>query len=640
VKTFFFVSIFLVFSCFSAKLYAQKTYTSQSTKAIKLYEEAKLQYRLLNMPEAEDLLLKAIKADINFQEPYLVIAELYWDQGRYEEAISMYNSGLAIDPTFYPMAFSNKGKLEIRIGRYSDALKSYEKFLELETKNKKNIQQAKRGIEQAKFAIQTVDNPVPFSPHKLSSAINSNDDEYWPSLSADNQTLIFTRLVGSHEGLKKQEDFFTSSYDSSGWSQALDAGAPLNTSDNEGAQSISANGKFMVYTVCNRKGVIGRCDLYYSEKFGDTWSEPKNMGAPINTTSKETQPSLSSDGRTIYFVSDRPGGYGKLDIWMSQLNISGKWSEPINLGDSINTPGQESSPFIHHDNKSLYFSSDYHLGLGGFDLFYSKRNSNGSWSKPINLGYPINTFRDEIGLIVTAKGDRAYFSSDINKETGRDIYQFDLYDEARPEEVSYLKGKVYNARTHQALKASFELYDLADGTLLTNSFSDYRNGEFLICIPTNRNYMLNVSKEGYLFYSENFSLEGVYHLNEPFYKNIPLREIIAGRSIVLRNIFFETDDYTLKPESKLELDKVVKFLNDNPVLKIEISGHTDNQGTENYNLQLSENRAKSVVEFLIAHGINPKRLIAKGYGFSKPIETNDTPEGRSMNRRTELKIIE
>jgi outer membrane protein OmpA-like peptidoglycan-associated protein/Tfp pilus assembly protein PilF len=633
------LSIILLICAFSFNLKAQKTYTTSSAKAIKLYEEGKLQYRSRNFIEAEKSFLKAIKYDTLFQEPYMVLAEMYWDQKDYTNAINTYHSGLVINPKFYPQGFLNKGELEIKTGDYKSALISFNQFLNLEKSSTKYITQAQEGVRQAEFALNALNNPVFFDPQKLDSTVNSADNEYWPSLSADANTLVFTRLVGSSKGLDIQEDFFISEADSGRWLMAKDAGAPLNTSDNEGAQSIAANGKFMIYTVCNRRGVIGKCDLYFSEKFGDTWSAPQNIGPPINTKYKETQPCLSSDGRTLYFVSDRPGGFGKLDIWMSKQNINGEWMPPVNLGDSINTSGFESSPFIHHDNSTLYFSSNQHLGMGGFDIFYSRRNKNDAWGKAVNMGYPINTFKDEIGLIVTAKGDLAFYSSDINSKTGKDIYSFKLYDAARPTEVSYLKGNVYEKGTRKALKASFELYDLSDGGLLAQSYSDYRNGEFLICIPTNRNYMLNVSKEGYLFYSENFSLEGVFHLEEPFSKDIPLTKIVAGKSIVLRNIFFETDDYVLKQESKYELDKVLSFLINNANLKVEISGHTDSIGSESYNQELSEKRAQSVVDYLVLHGIEKERLISKGYGMSNPIDSNDSFEGRANNRRTELMVL-
>lgn len=620
---------------------AQDDYSTKSQKAIKFYEAGKTEYRLGEFLGAEELMLKAIKIDSNFQEPYLVMAEMYWDQKLYEKAIAMYDKGMNINENLYPLGFSNMAKLQIKVGEYEGAKESFQRYLSLDTKNEKRIKEAERGIAVTEFAIAAVNNPVDFKPIRLSNNINSDDDEYWPTISADAQTLIFTRLVGSSGGFRIQEDFYVSSFDSiTGWSRALDAGAPLNTPDNEGAQTISADGNFMVYTVCNRKGVIGRCDLYYSEKVGGVWSEPRNIDFPVNTKHKETQPSLSSDGRTLYFVSDRPGGKGKHDIWVSKQDVNGNWGIPENLGDSINTPGFESSPFIHHDNNTLYYSSNHHFGLGGFDIFYSRKNKEGKWTKATNIGYPINTYRDEIGLIINAKGNTAYYSSDIFGTSGKDIYQFELYEEARPAEVSYLKGKVYDSGNRKALKAGFELYDLADGSLVTQSYSDFRNGEFLVCLPTDRNYMLNVSKEGYLFYSENFSLEGVFHLEEPFYKDIPLKKIVAGRSIVLRNVFFETADFTLKPESKHELDKVVQFLNNNPTVRIEISGHTDNVGGEAYNQKLSEQRAQSVVNYIVSQGIDSNRMNSAGYGFSKSIESNETEEGRSKNRRTELKIIE
>jgi outer membrane protein OmpA-like peptidoglycan-associated protein len=498
---------------------------------------------------------------------------------------------------------------------------------------------AKRGIEQSDFAINAVQHPVEFKPERLSKAINSEDDEYWPSLSADESTFVFTRLVGSALKAHPQEDFYQSFWKDSVWTYAKNVGAPLNTYDNEGAQSLSANGMVMVYTVCNRRGVLGRCDLYISEKNGNKWTEPMNIGAPVNSAAKETQPSLSADGRTIYFASDKAGGKGGVDIWVTHQNEDGSWIVPENLGDSINTPGNEASPFIHPDNNTLYFSSDYLLGMGEYDIFYSRRNRSGKWGKSVNIGYPINTSNDEIGLIINAKGNMAYYSTTMNPGTGRDIYRFELYPKARPQEVSYFKGKVYDAVSKKMLQAGFELVNLADGQLTYKSFSDPVTGEFLLTIPTNNDYMLNVSKEGYLFYSENFSLEGIYHLEKPFTKNVPLQPIAAGKTIILKNIFFETDSYALKPESKLELNKIVEFLNKNATIKVEIGGHTDNVGSEQYNQTLSEKRAKSVVDYLISSGIAANRLVAKGYGFSKPIDTNDSGEGRANNRRTELTVI-
>ncbi len=621
---------------------AQKTYRTESKKAINYYEEGLGYYQIKEYVLAEEKLRSAIRVDEKFQDAYLVLAEVFWEQSQYEPAIDFYNKGLSIDLYYYPRGFLNKGKLEVKSARYEEARNSFKKFLELDTIESKYTLRAKRGIEQTKFAIHATQNPVDFEPVNLGPNINTAEDEYWPSLSADEQTLVITRLVHVYDIVKEdkvQEDFFISEYGVDGWSSMKNAGFPLNTDNNEGAQSISANGQLMVYTVCNRKGVIGRCDLYYSVKEGEEWIFPKNMGEPVNSTAKETQPSLSADGRTIYFASNRTGGKGGLDIWMSRTDSSGKWEAPLNLGDSINSPGDEMSPFIHHDNTSLYFSSNFHIGMGDFDLFVSRLDSNGKWSKPRNLGYPINTHRDEIGLIVNARGNTAYYASGIHSVTGKDIYSFTLHEDVRPHEVSYLKGRVFDEKTRNRLKARFELYDLNDGKLISQSYSDPVTGEFLLCLPTNKNYMLNVENKGYLFYSDNFALEGIYHLGKPFFKDIPLKPILAGEKTVLKNVFFEINSYALKPESKYELNKIVHFLKTNPEVTIEISGHTDNIGSGEYNQLLSENRAKSVVDYLISDGIRYERLNYIGYGFNNPVDQNDTEEGRANNRRTELKVI-
>ncbi len=635
--------LFFILFLIPLTILGQQPYKTESKKAIRFYEEGLDNYNKQYYSAAEQYLLEAINTDESFQNAYLVVAEVYWEQGKYELAVDYYGKGLQIDSFFYPRGYYNKAGLEVKIARYEDALNSYLTYLKLEPDDPKYSVLARKGIRQAKFAIRAVKNPVPFEPVNLGPNINTRQNEYWPSLSADGQTLIITRLVDFYDvvmGNRIQEDFFFSQYENGEWKPMKNAGSPLNTNDNEGAQSISANGNLMVYTVCNRRGVIGRCDIYYAEKEGEEWTQPKNMGVPINTVYKETQPSLSADGRTLYFASDRPGGKGGLDLWRSQRNDDGTWQTPVNLGDSINTPGDEMSPFIHHDNNTLYFSSDYHTGMGGFDLFMAKRDNTGHFNQIQNLGYPINTSGDEVGLIVNAEGNIAYYASDMQKENGKDIFQFELYKEARPNEVSYMKGQVFDEKTRKRLKARFELYNLSDGSLTSQSESDERSGEFLLCIPTDCDYMLTVTRPGYLFYSDNFALIGIYHLDKPFLKDVPLKPIEAGVSIVLKNIFYETDSYALKTESKYELDKIVGFLQSNPSIHIEISGHTDTTGTAVYNQILSENRAKSVVQYLIGKGISTERLTYKGYGLSKPIDTNDTETGRANNRRTELKIVE
>ena len=621
--------------------YTQEPVSTDKKAAIKAYNEGLYYYTSNSYARAIELFVRAISIDSNFMEAWLLLAEAYDDNQQYEQAIDTYHSCLPKDPMRHPYGYIKLARLEFKIGRYQDAKKSYESFLELKINDHDYTYKAKEGIKRCEFASNLVAHPVKFNPENLGPDVNTTDDEYWPCLTADESVLVITRQIKDSSAFHgMQEDFYFSSKTKDGWSQMRNAGYPLNTGGNEGAQTISGDGRMMVFTACNRSNGFGRCDLYFSVREGDQWSLPKNMGQAVNTKYTETQPSLSADGRELYFASDRPGGKGSVDIYVTKMNELGQWSAPVNIGDSINTRGIDMCPFIHPDNQTLYFSSDQLFGLGGFDLFITRRDSAGNWGTPVNLGYPINTMRDEIGMIVNAKGNIAYYSTNIDPKQGRDIYKFELYKEARPNEVSYMKGKVYDDETKNMLGADFELINLETGNVLYKAQSDSLSGEFLICIPTNHNYLLNVSKEGYLFYSDNFALKGTFAIAEPFLKDIPMLPIKIGGSIVLKNIFFEFNSYLLKDESKIELNKLVRFMKHYSTIKIEISGHTDNVGTEEYNQSLSEDRAKAVTEYLVSSGISSERITFKGYGFSKPVASNETDEGRALNRRTEVTIIE
>jgi outer membrane protein OmpA-like peptidoglycan-associated protein len=622
-------------------MHSQEKITTKSKKAIDAYNKALEYYTQKNYGIAEDFFLIAIEDDPGFIEAYLVLAELYEESDQPLKAIDIYRRGLPLKEDYFPYGFIKLGNLEYREGFYEKALSSYNKFLSLNSGNATYIERAREGISRCEFSIEAKDNPVDFKPVNLGPSINTPSDEYWPSLSADEQTLVITRLIQREEFMKKvQEDFFISHWMENGWEVMKNAGSPLNTDDNEGAQALSGDGRLMVFTACNRKDGLGRCDLYFSVKEGDRWTFPRNFGRPVNTAYRETQPSITPDGRTLYFSSDRPGGKGLHDIWVTHRDDHDQWSNPENLGEIINTRGIEMSPFIHPDNQSFYFSSDGHIGLGGYDLFVSRKDSSGKWQKPVNLGYPINTNRDEIGLIVNSRGDKAYYSSDVDKTNGKDIFVFDLPVQNRPFMVTYMKGKVFDADHKQLLRAQFELLDLETGEGIYRSFSDSITGEFLISIPVDHNYALNVSRRDYLFYSENFSLKNTYQADKPYLKDIPLQPIKVGNRIILRNVFYETDSYALLKESTAELNKLVSFLQANPGIRIEVGGHTDNTGSADYNQKLSENRAKTVADFLISESIRADRIVAIGYGMNLPVATNNTEEGRAQNRRTELKIIE
>jgi outer membrane protein OmpA-like peptidoglycan-associated protein len=391
--------------------------------------------------------------------------------------------------------------------------------------------------------------------------------------------------------------------------------------------------------MCDADFGMGSCDLYWSKKMGDKWSRPRNFGAPVNTNAWESQPTIATDGHTIYFVSNRSGGYGGMDIWKTTMTAEGAFTAPENLGATINTPGDDAAPFIHSDGRTLYFASNGRVGMGGYDIYYSTLQPDGTWSEPQNMGYPINTPADEINIFIDAAGSMAYISSD--KEGGfggLDLYSFELAESLRPNPVTYIKGVVRDAESGLPLTADIEMVDLSTRQVLTHTASDAETGAFLACIHTGSNVMLNVSNPNYPFYSENFQVEKSYTELEPYIKDIVLQRADVGTTVVLKNIFFDFNESTLKKESFEELDRLVDYLNHHKV-KIEIGGHTDDQGSDEYNDRLSQNRAKAVYDYLVGKGISADRLEYHGYGKRKPIADNATEEGRAANRRTEFRII-
>lgn len=627
---------------FSCRAQSGKLSTTDK-KAEKQFEEGNLYYMKNDMNNAEQAFIRAVKIDPKFKEAYLMLADLYSDRANWTAASANYKKAVEIDPVFFPRAHYIIGNIERRLGNFEEAGKYYRSFLTY-AKDTSLTTETRLNLERVKVAAELMKHPVPFTPVNLGAGVNTPTAEYQPSVSADEQLLVFTRMVktgpsvcASADG--KTEDFFYSVKSGADWAPALNMGRPLNTDCNEGAQALSPDGRYMFFTACHRPDGLGRCDIYWAKREGKGWSIPENLGVPVNSKYWETQPSFSSDGKTLYFASNMPGGFGKSDLWKSELQENGTWTKPVNLGKEINTPGDENSPFIHPDDHTLYFASDYHPGIGGIDLFYSRKDAEGRFTKPVNLGYPINTLEDERSLTISTDGRTAYYASKNLQGFGDyDLYSFELYPEARPLAVTYMKGRVSDASSQKMLEAGFELIDLKTGEVVVKSVSDKVSGEFLVCIPVNRDYALNVSKNGYLFHSENFALKESKSVNEPITKNVQLVPIRVDESVVLRNIFFETGSAELKPESTVELDKLVDLLKKNPTMKIEISGHTDNVGGKESNLKLSDNRARSVSGYLTKAGIPAERLTTKGYGDTKPIDDNGTEAGRANNRRTEFKV--
>jgi len=636
------ILLILLTSCsLSRDVISQSLHTS-SNRALKAYNDGLAAYDYMDMENAEFYFRTAVDTDSKFFEAYMMLGELYLKQKRFGEAARNYQSAVRLDSVSYKPVFFSLATAEMMSGDYTGALKHFKIYLQSKGTSEKNRILAEKNIKNCEFSIEAMKNPVEFEPVNAGKSINSTDDEYWPSITADGQTLMFTRQsysknypasMGSY-----QEDFYMSFLGDSGWKPAVNAGEPLNTRQNEGAQTLSSNGKYMFFTACERPGGLGSCDLYFSAFSNGRWSPPYNMGAPVNTSSWESTPSISADGTFLIFSSSRQGGLGGKDLWYSNLTDRGTWSLPANFGKTINTTGDEMSPFIHFDGKTLYFASDGRVGMGGFDLFMTTRNSDTSWTEPKNLGYPINTYNDEMGMVIESGGSKAYFSSKRDNTQGKDIYYFFLHESIQPGHVSYLKGHVTDKETGKLLKADYELINLSTNKVTLKSTTD-EEGNFLVCLPSGYNYGINVSKPGYLFYSDNFMFEGLNNAGEPLIKRINLSPAKVGEKILLANVFYEIDSWELKKESMEELNNLADLLSYNKNLIAEIGGYTDSTGTDEYNQVLSEKRANSVVNYLVSQGIATSRLKSKGYGNSFPIGDNVSEEGRKLNRRTEAKII-
>ena len=604
-------------------------------KAGEIYGQAYEEATAGNYTAAFKHLDEALALDPKFVDVFLSRAGIYADQKNYAASVIDFETGLKMDSVYsktylLPYSISLAG-----VGKFQQALNAINDFL---ANSKLNPQSIKAGNYRKSVYTFAVDyekkHPVKdyvFTPVNLGDNINSKDLEYFPSLTIDGSKMIFTRRIAG------DEDFYESNFVNGKWSNSTPLGGKVNTNLNEGAQNISQDGQLLIFTGCNYPEGQGSCDLYFSVKTNNGWSEPQNLGPVVNTDFWESSPSLSPDKRDLYFASSLAGGFGGRDIWVTHRLPTGKWSRPENLGEAVNTSGDESCPFMHADNETLYFNSNGHPGYGMTDLFFSKKVNDSSWVVAENLGYPVNTIDDQGSLIVAADGKTAYYASDGgDSKGGLDLYSFQLREDIRPLKTLWVKGKVFDKKTNAGLPSSVELTDLKSGNLISKIQTD-EDGNYLVTLPVGKDYAFNVNRRGYLFYSDNFSL-AKNNPDSEFIVNIQLQPIEKGAAIVLKNIFFETGKFDLKNESKSELNKLITLLNDNPNLKIQIDGHTDNVGQEKDNALLSTNRSKAVVGYLLTKSINPQRLTYKGFGSTKPIAGNTTETGRALNRRTELSI--
>ena len=633
--------VFLIFAvialAFPSLLFGQQYDPSKiDKKAVALLNDAQYKAEEGQDVQAITLATKALEKDSRYLDAWLLIAAIHSNNKRHRESVSAYEKAFSIDSMY---SFEYKLPYSINLagmGEFEKALQTINRLLSAERLNpntRKAGEFRKRSFEFAVSQAKNINKNYVFAPQNIGPMINSPESEYFPSITIDNKEMVFTRKVNF-----VNEDFYHSYQQSAGWQMAKPMEGDVNTPMNEGAMNISQDGQWLVFTACDRRDGFGSCDIYISFRNGNTWSESENLGSQINSTQWDSQPCLSPDKKDLYFASRRQDGYGGSDIYVSHLQPNGRWTKPENLGPSINTPGDEQCPFIHADNQTLYFTSNGHLGYGDADLFFVRKTSPGAWTKPENLGYPINTISQEGTLFIEADGKTAYYSSDRSEgKGGLDIYSFELREEVRPYKTLWVKGQVFDNKTKKGLPSSVELIDLGSGIPVSKVQTDER-GNYFVTLPVGKDYAFNVNRKGYLFYSDNFSLSKPA-ADSTYEKNIPLQPIEANAIIVLKNVFFDVNKYDLKPESQVELDKVVQLLEENPTLRIEISGHTDNQGKPADNLTLSNNRAKAVVKYLSNKGVNAQRLIAKGYGETRPVSDNNSETGRAGNRRTELKVI-
>lgn len=536
-----------------------------------------------------------------------------------------------------------------------------------------------RRIKECRYAKQQIKKPARVFVDNMGSTLNSPYPDYAPLVNADETQIYFTSLrpgavtedVDTYSGMSF-EDVYLACKDSivdTLW-MVYNVGEPVNTAGHDASAGLSSDeSTLFVYRGAKREG-----EIFTALSDASGWAKPKRLGEGKETgtpISQEQTISFTFDGKTAYFVSDREGGYGGFDIWMIRQEGEG-WSEPVNLGPTINTPQDEISVFVISDGNSIFFSSNGHLTMGGYDIFYSQKgDTDTSWSEPQNLGWPINTVENDAFYRHSLTGKTGYYASERMAESmgGYDLYRVTYMGEEKGvitqsedqllayitapvsesvaesaaeikiTPITLLKGFVYDDYTKEPLAAEVVMVDNDLQQEIALFKSNPRTGRFMIQLPAGHNYAITVRRDGYLFHSENFDLPATAEYQE-ISKDFPLKNVSVGSRVVLRNIFYEFDKATLLPQSYVELDRLYKLLVEVPTIKIEISGHTDNKGSANYNQGLSERRAKSVVEYLVDRGISIDRLTYVGMGLTQPIASNDTEEGRALNRRTEFKIIE
>ncbi|MCX6258109.1 MAG: OmpA family protein [Bacteroidia bacterium] len=641
----------------------------ENEKAAQLYEKA------ISLPdgqhgEAKKLLLQVVKMEPEYTAAWYILADIYYQtslkngdisqsavqdiERDANKAFNYYEKVIALCPAYdhYFSCFV-MGRHYYYLNQREKSMPLLKSFIDHNPPGDANVIIAGNLLNIMQVYFDLVNNPVPFNPVIL-KGVSSKADEFLPLISPDNEYAFYTRrgmMTDVNTTIQKETELFMFSdlikgKDDQEYTAGEQMPAPFNTSSNQGGVSITIDNNHMYFTRCDYINIDGtyynNCDIFRSDKEYGTWSDPVRLGSNINGRNTwESQPSISSDGKTLYFASARPGGFGGSDIYYSEQDAKGEWGKAQNLGKVINTEGDEKSPFIHSDSKTLYFSSNGRPGVGGFDIFYSKQLGKNEWSDPVNIGYPINTEDDDLGFSVSIDGSKAYFSSNkLSGQGGFDIYSFDLYQAARPYKVMFMKGQITDDKGKELSDAQVEMASTTSEKI-TEGMVDKISGRYAIAVEVEpkEEFIMTVRKNDYTFSSE-FIKPTEEDESKTVEVNMRINPIEVGVSFEVSNVLFATNSAEFDNASRIILGNLLNFLTGNPHIKLAIYGHTDNVGSEQSNLILSEKRAKAVLNFLLEHGITANRLVSKGFGFSKPVASNDTEEGRAQNRRTEFVILE
>ncbi|HQC59137.1 MAG TPA: OmpA family protein [Bacteroidales bacterium] len=656
--------LFILFTCLflSIHIYCQENNCLSITKS-KQQEQLEIAINKINhginskfvesqklyFSEATDILRSLNdKEEYPIVNYYLALTYIYKPDNNFTLAEQYLKKVIDACPDDIPEAYFHLGKLAYTTNQKCDAINYFKKFLTYQGDFDTLFAEAKMLMKWSEEICKLINNPVPFNP-KLVKGISSQLDDYLVSLSPDNEIAYYTRKTKDYQisGYKSEPAFQEKFYFSYRISDnVFDNGKempyPFNRNENEGGATITGNNKELIYTVC--KMVTSprqyyNCDLYSSKNIKGYWTDIVPLERVNRPDTWESMPSVTADGKELYFVSNRSGGVGGYDIYKSIKDENGEWSEPINIGKPINTSGDEKSPFIHTDTRTLYFSSNGRPGIGGYDIYYVKLNDNNEKTDVKNIGYPINTENDEVGFIVSIDGKYGYFSSNnIKNESlgGMDFYYFSLYNEAKPEEVILVKGNLKSEDTTKPIKATVQIKSLESKRVTFIPVDE--DGDYVASLLKNEDYLLTIKGEDIVYQSTYVAAKD--SITAPVIKlEMEVQPIEVGMHYRLHNIYFAFNSADILSSSQKVLDEFIVFLNDHPTMTISIEGHTDNVGSDEFNLILSENRAKAVYNYLVNNGIDADRLQYKGFGETAPIATNETEEGRAMNRRTEFVIL-